>query len=330
MNLKNPLFKSNYHNCSQLVTAAMLSRHKIPVEQIWKQAGLIFGNTDNELILMSSFRILAEDIYKYNGIKLEKNSYPYGDYEEYVKKVFEENILDTTFAASLDVFELPYCHYYQREHEYHIVEVIKAEEDDLIICDHFYHYYGKLSKAQFKKAAYSVYKNTARQENVYKFIKEVNFKNEVDIVSVLDENLKAMEGHTIQLEFEDTMVGLQSIPHMKEHFMQIFKEDFNTARPVLDGYFTGLKDIANSRYHLATFLKSFDDKEESKALIESYQDAYQCWAVLANLIARMFVSKRLDGMEERVSKRFDKAYELEKIVVKELKNYLHVLSTSHL
>ncbi|KMQ32156.1 hypothetical protein [Bacillus cereus] len=321
--LANPLFKSTYYNCSQLVISAMLLRQGISIEKVWKQAGLKYSKIDTDVPITYLFRDLFEDIKNYNGIEIEELLYPEAEFSLYIEKICEGYIPGKTFAVSLDVFDLPYCIQYQKEHLFHMIEVMEVEGEDLIISDHFYHYHGKLSKKLFEKAAYSVYKNTTCEKNTYWCIKTINDKEKnIDLMNVLEENLQVMEGNYSPIEFEDAVIGFQAIAHIEDNFKRVFHKNIALANEMLNSYFTLLKDVANSRYHLANFLKTFELEENKKEIIESYQDAYQCWTVLANLIAKMYVSNKLDGMEERVSKRFKRVYEAEKKVIQSLREYL--------
>ena len=171
MTITTPIFRNNYLNCSQLTIAAMLLRKGIQIDRIWRQAGLVYRSQDQGFILMGSFKHFREDILQHNGIHLEEIFYTEEELDLYINRVFKQHPSNGTVSVSLDIFELPYCPFYEREHGYHTLEVLEVKGDHVVVSDHAYSYHGTLSKDHLMKAARSIYDHTPRTENRYKWIK---------------------------------------------------------------------------------------------------------------------------------------------------------------
>ncbi|MGE6631479.1 hypothetical protein [Bacillus sp. NPDC077027] len=319
MTLDTPIFRNNYLNCSQLTIAAMLLRQGIPIERVWHQAGIVFRPANKGFVLIGSFKHFREDVARHNGIHLEEIFYRKEESAAYIERVFEQHPSRGTVSVSLDIYELPYCPFYEREHGYHTLEVLDVNKDHIIISDHAYSYYGKLNKDHFKKAALSIYDHTPRTENRYKWIKRVNESQHPDLFTILKEHVALFEGAPPDFELDGVITGLSAIPVIEQHYVSSIKGSEGATENLLDNlYFEGLKDIANSRRHMVMFLSSYDSDMLSP-LIQAFEDSYQSWTVLANFTARVGLSKNPMSMMERISNRFQKTLDVEKKLLTQLK-----------
>ncbi|KRV42879.1 hypothetical protein P9F86_02380 [Bacillus altitudinis] len=324
-----PIYRNNYLNCSQLTIAAMLLRQGIQIDRIWRQAGLVYRSQDQGFVLIGSFKHFREDILHHNGIHLEEIFYTEEELDLYMNRVFKQHPERGTVSVSLDIFELPYCPFFEREHGYHTLEVLEVNDDHVVISDHAYSYHGTLSKDHLMKAARSVYEHTPRTENRYKWIKQVDLEKEPDVMKVLKEHVAILEGAPPHFELPGAITGLDAISVIQRDYIDSIKGDENGN--LLDNvYFEGLKDVANSRKHMVTFLSSYEN-EHLQPLIQAFEDAYQSWTVLANFTARVGLSKNPRSMIERTSNRFQKTLEVETSLLTQLKEVIQNenLSTPH-
>ncbi len=324
-----PIYRNNYLNCSQLTIAAMLLRQGIQIDRIWRQAGLVYRSQDQGFVLIGSFKHFREDILHHNGIHLEEILYTEEELDLYMNRVFKQHPERGTVSVSLDIFELPYCPFFEREHGYHTLEVLEVNDDHVVISDHAYSYHGTLSKDHLMKAARSVYEHTPRTENRYKWIKQVDLEKEPDVMKVLKEHVAIFEGAPPHFELPGAITGLDAILVIQRDYIDSIKGDENGN--LLDNvYFEGLKDVANSRKHMVTFLSSYEN-EHLQPLIQGFEDAYQSWTVLANFTARVGLSKNPRSMIERTSNRFQKTLEVETSLLTQLKEVIQNenLSTPH-
>lgn len=307
----------------------MLLRKGIQIDRIWRQAGLVYRSQDKGFVLIGSFKHFREDILHHNGIHLEEIFYTEEEFDLYIDQVFKQHPSKGTVSISLDIFELPYCPFFEREHGYHTLEVLEVNDDHAVISDHAYSYHGTLSKNHLIKAAHSVYEHTPRTENRYKWIKQIDLEQEPDVLTILKEHAAILEGAPPHFELPGAVTGLDAISMIQRDYIDSIKD--NETGNLLDNvYFEGLKDVANSRKHMVTFLSSYEN-EMLQPLIQVFEDAYQSWTVLANFTARVGLSKNPHTMIERTANRFQKTLEVEKSLLSQLKEVIQNedLSTPH-
>ncbi|MGM0756553.1 MULTISPECIES: hypothetical protein [Bacillus] len=320
MTITTPIFRNNYLNCSQLTIAAMLLRKGIKIDRIWRQAGIVYRSQDQGFILMGSFKHFREDILQHNGIHLEEIFYTEEELDLYINRVFKQHPSNGTVSVSLDIFELPYCPFYEREHGYHTLEVLEVKGDHVVVSDHAYSYHGTLSKDHLMKAARSIYDHTPRTENRYKWIKYVDRQQQPDVLTILKEHVAILEGAPPHFELPGVVTGLKAISIIERDYIDSIKD--NEKGNLLDNvYFEGLKDVANSRKHMVTFLSSYENGH-LQPLIQAFEDAYQSWTVLANFTARVGLSKNPRSMIERTSNRFQKTLDIETGLLSQLKEVI--------
>ncbi|MGN7471964.1 hypothetical protein [Brevibacillus sp. SAFN-007a] len=310
----NLVYKNPYLNCSQLVVSAMLNREGIPIVHLWKQAGLLYQETEKGVILTPYYQNLRTDIKVHNEISLFERNYLESEYLSYLEDFKNALIKDgVTVGVTCDIYELPYCIYYQKTHEIHMIEIIKFQEGAVEICDHYYHYQGWIAIEQLERAIFSVFENTVSStcKLIYMNPEEQLSKDkikEVDVKKVVEDYIKVMEGNPLYrfVRYEGALIGLEAIPKIKEGVLKWVEDNGERAFQIFDVYYKHLKEVGNSRYHMYRLLNYYNWDEA-----ELFLESYQCWTVLANMICRMHVTGKTTGMKERIGYRFDRVYEQE-------------------
>ncbi|QHE59791.1 hypothetical protein FHE72_01105 [Rossellomorea vietnamensis] len=322
--MTNEIFSSPYYNCTELVTASLLKKKNVDINRVWKQAGLVLSKEeDGSIYLTNEYQEFTKDLSENNGINFVTESYSVNEIDKFLSKIFNNNYNDRTLSVTSNLYYLPYCRFYHKAHDVHLFEVIDVREDHLVICDHFYNYFGNLDKEEFIKSTHSIYKNTKRNINRVGYIKNKFTVDEIDLNKILTNNLNIMEGYDISKCYhsKELVVGLQAVPLIQEEFLQVFNDniDSNRIEAILDDFHKGFKRLGNSRYRMMLFLNSFKEKE----LADKFLEASQPWTIIANMIGRMYFTGVQQQMEERFIQRFAHAFKAEEKAMGEIRKLVN-------
>ncbi|MGA5691405.1 BtrH N-terminal domain-containing protein [Cytobacillus pseudoceanisediminis] len=326
-NLSFTLYQNNYHNCGRLATSAMLKRLNVPLNKIWGQSGLFYKVNESGFKISPYFRHIISEFENY-GIFLTEERFT--DFKECYKAI--KRLIDSgkTVALETDIYELPYCIYYQDHHELHEIEIVDIVGDELIICDHYYHYYGPIKFLELEKNFNSCRDHITHATcKIYSF--EVNYellyKNELfNFKRVIDENLKVMSGVPVGDLIEESTkennkevyIGISAIEPIGKIIEKAVQMDKEAAAWQLYEVYRELKETANSRYNFHVLLNSYSFPQVGSAFSEISQD----WSVAANLTTRSMVTENFENLYPRIKSRFEKVIRKEESVLKELDSLL--------
>ncbi|WP_134683025.1 BtrH N-terminal domain-containing protein [Brevibacillus migulae] len=306
------IYHNPYHNCRNMTVSAMVKRLGISLDYIWGQAGLSFKEEHQDITITPYYRSMESDFSQSHGIVTHEDNI--ADSYEFLHHLIGLVQANHTVAVMVDVFEMPYCIYYQLHHEIHDVEIVGMDGKHFVICDHYYHYYGTIEIEQIRKAASASIDQLGFEScTAYYFTisRTSHFTySEMDFTRVAAENYHVMSGKPIGFLKEQTRglhIGLFALAPMKQRITEFLYVNDQTDPGYLYNLYKMVKEVCNSRHHFHVFLQAFDQKE----LAFDYRVAAQHWGVIANLMVRAYLSKNYIGMAPRVELRFRKATEKE-------------------
>ncbi|AKF95958.1 BtrH N-terminal domain-containing protein [Brevibacillus laterosporus] len=315
------LYQSSYHNCKNIVLTAMVKRLGFDIDHLWSQAGLSYQEDEQTFLLTPYYKSIL-DVLKNLGITVLSRNF--SDSESCISALREVLQQGRTIGIHTDLFELPYCMYYQDLHEMHAIEILEVEGDDWTICDHYYRFLGKISSEVLHKAINGTIEHKLAECSIYFLDSELSkdiwgdFTNNVS--QIVTENLKVMEGNSLfELSGSETnAIGLEAISLFGNKLDALVLAEDKEQLPLLEECYDQMKEVTNSRYHFHSFLKSVHEEDFAEAVLE----ASQCWGVATNMVLRVFATESFEGMRERIKKRMNRVMEQEMIVIDKMKVYL--------
>ncbi|MCP1311558.1 BtrH N-terminal domain-containing protein [Paenibacillus tyrfis] len=300
------LYRSQRHNCSHLTIAAMLKRLGFSVESIFNQSGLVVkGNSHKDFYITPYYKDIFEVIEENMGVKHKKLIFK--DFDSVSLKIKEMLNNGQTISLKSDIFELPYCHHYQKQHDLHRFEIVGYDYTENLyeFCDHYFYHHGFISEETLTSAIESTRKTYNFNDTTIDYF-EIDDSNKIkpqnDLFKVVAANYKHMIG---DLDFKNTedivVVGLSGIETIKIIINDVFGLEHIKAQPYIDKLYRQFKEIGNSRYHFHLYLMLHNQKSTASKLL----DAAQSWTVAANLIMHAYFKGEFDNYKQRVINRID-------------------------
>ncbi|SFS44329.1 BtrH N-terminal domain-containing protein [Marininema halotolerans] len=307
-------------NCFHLVLAAILKRKGIHPDYAWNQAGLYYEDLGDEWKLTPYFESVDNCLH---GVQVRSESFSTSDH--LIERLDALLTPERTVVVGVDIYELPYCLYYQEKHAPHSIEILRREDGNYQICDHFFQFIDPLSRSDLKKALDSYEQHCLLKTNLhYLQLSEREWKlpDLADAMTVMKKNCAMMEG--VLLEGMEPLgsgiYGFQVIDHLMHRLDTMLSMEEVVAKEIMEEMYCNLKEISHSRDNYGAFLKRMGLEE----LISPIEEAGQCWKAAANMLLRAKVAGNHEGMKPRIFKRLERVKEQERLVVEQIGNYLAV------
>lgn len=294
------LYYNNNQNCLQRVLSAMLIRKNVDPNQLWYQSGIYYLDSSD----VNTWEInpyFMEYDYFLEKMGIQCSSFLLPTSEDTVCKIKEHINKNNTIGVYVDISELPYCLYYQKEHESHAIEIIEIQKDVVTICDHYYNYYGTISLQQLHLAISSYTEHISSLCTT--FFVSVNQDLKINVVECINRNIEVMHGKKIgnYSVKKEGYVGLKAIPELKNKIISLLNLEHPDKFSYLDKLFKDVKEIAYSRYNFNVFLDSHQCSIDSEYSTELSNN----WSVIANLILKSAVTNKTDIVLPNIEKRFN-------------------------
>ncbi|MFD1989549.1 hypothetical protein ACFSGI_06260 [Paenibacillus nicotianae] len=294
------LYYNNNQNCLQRVLSAMLIRKNIDPNQLWYQSGIYYTDSNDA----SSWEInpyFMEYDYFLKNMGIECSSFLLPTSEDTISKIKEYINKDNTIGVYVDISELPYCLYYQKEHESHAIEIIEIKKDIVTLCDHYYNYYGTISLQQLHLAIRSYIEHISNLCTI--FFLSIDQDIKINVAECINNNIEVMNGKkigTYSLKKEGS-IGLSAIPKVRSKIISLLNLEHPDKFSYLDKLFKDIKEIAYSRYNFNVFLDSHQYSIDSEYSTELSNN----WSVIANLILKSAVTNKTEIVLPNIEKRFN-------------------------
>ncbi|MFD7524182.1 hypothetical protein [Paenibacillus chitinolyticus] len=321
------------HNCHFVNLAAMLKREDIEISRIYTQTGLFYKD-DSRTTGNSTFFILSpyfRELYahirsRFGIIWTEKNIADTPAYVEEIRRILGQG--SKSVGVTGDVFELPYCPYYQNSNALHEFEVIGYENGEFEVCDHYYQYHGFIKEADlqgiFTRSLPSLSLESLRLYAIRTAADYISLSPSQEWKRIVAENCSAMDGR-LPYEFSQPVsggtCGLSAFPDLRRKLNEIFTLSPQEADPVLEHLYQQVREVGNSRYHFGTYLKRRGEQEAIRRVFE----AEQSWMIAANLLIRASLTFDFAHLGPRIIARIDQAEQAETESLAFFKNLLEQL-----
>ncbi|KZE79092.1 hypothetical protein AV654_16550 [Paenibacillus elgii] len=297
----------NYHNCTQIIVAAMLKRLGAPTELVWNQAGFGYKDEGDYVIVDPYYTPVRRQLADDHGIDWIEACSP--EAGELAIQLDEWLALGRTAGVISDMYELPYHAYYRQAHDSHAVEVIGMAPGGYVVCDHYYQYVGPISRRDLLAAMESYQSRYGGYKDLHLFYlawqAEQNCTGaSFDHRRAIQRNVDAMQGRPPEADLDETMRhGLPAIPVFGEKLMQLLE----TESEWLDLTHKMIKEVSFTRYHFHVFLGLCGLPELAGKALE----ASQHWQVMGNMVARGLLRKEAKSLRDRIEGRFARLLEAE-------------------
>ncbi|MBU8772126.1 BtrH N-terminal domain-containing protein [Cytobacillus oceanisediminis] len=314
------LYRYNYHNCIIHTISAMLLRAGVRVPYLWGQSGLLFDK--NNSFITPYYRQYHHHLEIYHGIKwYESKCLTSIDFVQQIREILNEK---TSVGVEVDIFELPYCNYFQGHHEGHAIEILGIEDEQFLISDHYYHFHGLIDFNTILNAIQSFDDYFPEQDaKIYHFNVQEHLNkvySDADLYQLVLDNYNVMNGNSIEewRNLNEAVVGLNAIQFIKERITSLLSSSTQENREALVNNYYRIREIANSRYNFFQFLELyFKDKAA-----QEYHTLSKSWSVLGNMLVRLGINKTFDEFSPRIEKRLLKINEQEIAATNLLKDLL--------
>lgn len=320
-------FLNEKYNCTHITLVAMLQRLGMDVTHLFNQAGLYFEyqkvNT-NKIIIDPYYKSIKDNVKKHFNLNFETEEY--SDMKTFILRL--EDLLEAkcTVGVLVDVYSLEYSHLNDKKiHYLHSFEILDKKSDHYMVFDHFFSHSEEMHQDRLQKILQEFQNGLSSGQLVLFYLNKENQRQSImsrkNYIDALKTNWRIMKGERCFL-LQDTInypgfLGLEAIEECGEHLLNLIKGEYDNKDFLVSHIYTSLKEVANSRYHVHTFLNKYDDEELSKLYLTSHQN----WIVYANLLMKAFMFPKID-ISERLQSRIQQLYEKEKLILENIEGRL--------
>jgi hypothetical protein len=299
-----PINHNKNFNCYFLTVRAILAKKVNFTNLFWNQSGMISYREDNRFTFTPYFKSLPEHLH--NHFKIKEIIMHSSEFEHFYSQLCNVLKSDKTALLLSDVFDLPYTLYYRQKYNAHAVEILKADEKEILICDHYYKYSGTISKQKLEGI---IKARIARSEAedfyflYYETEQHILPRLERYIALTIQNNTEYMKGNDpfIKGNFRTVKkIGLAAF----DEFVHYIDEEVFTQRENIDISHECLKEYGNSRNNYSVLLEEYKHFDPVLGVIASeYLALSNSIQVTANMILKCFITQKFDQFRPRVLKK---------------------------
>ncbi|NJH85449.1 hypothetical protein GLV96_02610 [Staphylococcus agnetis] len=269
--------------------------------KFWAISGLYYENFEGYAYISPYYRYWNDQLNKFGVEIIEKKINDISDFEKVSKTLIPTKT--KSILTVVDLYYLPYCSLYKKEHAKHLFEISKIDaQKGYYIYDHFFAFHGWVKKEIIEKSIESL-NTTFHEEPIISYFYQINTL-EPSFFNIVLDNYKGMNNLYIYPETSgDGLYGLDALPHIKKFILYIMSLDVNNddnLDEITNTYYQ-IKEISNSRYHMFTFFEKYSYKKLSLY----YESSHQNWLAISNMLLRFIVTKNkrnyLANVDERIN-----------------------------
>lgn len=307
---------SYYHNCYSIIVDAFLKRHGINEEKFWAISGLYYEKENENPVFLSPYFILWHNQFKNFGIdlieKIPKNEKEFKDLTNDI--VMSKN---QSITIVVDTYYLPYCSLYKKEHSEHVLEISQIDEAKrYYVYDHFFAFEGWVESDDIDKSICGVQKYLNERPVLFYLVQ--SNKIEPSFKSIIVKNYESLSKriHYPGSSGSSGFYGLNALYLIQRDiikFMDLEMSELNIE--LITNYYYKVKELANSRHHMAMFF----EKYKYPYLYSNYADSHQNWLTIANILLRYIIIRNKRDVNEKIKKCIRNIRYLEGEIEKDLK-----------
>lgn len=306
-----------YHNCYEAMVSSIIEKLGGDSDCVWFDLSVFFGkNTEKEYYeIFTNY----EDYNKYLALAgVNLSSYYVESAIQVLKKV--DGVLGKKkyVGVMLDSYWLDYSLSYQRDHSIHWIEIVSKEGTKYHILDNFFRFEGEIDEGDLKDAIQSLrdYQLVDKLRlDIFNRANSAKYLDNKTLLKIAKDNFYSMQCEIYNdyiNQFYIGNYGIKAFMELGSYLKKIMdvpeKQKDDNYYCQLDLLFSGLKNIANTRYKYGILMK----KHNYDNVYELCMDLYQQWRAISNFILKESASISDKDIIKKVNNRLDLIIKLEK------------------
>lgn len=310
---------SYYHNCYSIIVDAFLKRHGINKEKFWAISGLYYEKENANPVFLSPYFILWHNQFENFGINLIEKTL---EDEKVFKDLAREIVMskNQSITVVVDTYYLSYCSLYKKEHSEHVLEISKIDETErYYVYDHFFAFEGWVEYSDIDKSIWGVKKHLKERPVLFYLV--LSNKIEPSFKSIIERNYESLSKriHYPGSSSSSGVYGLNALSFIQRDIIEIMNLEMSELNiELITNYYYKVKELANSRHHMAMFF----EKYKYPHLCSNYSDSHQNWLTIANILLRYIIIGNKRDVNKKIKKCIKSIRYLEGEIEDELKKIL--------